>query len=73
MRLAVDLKRKLGRQVCIWPFEDHVDDASLVIVEIYPRLFLKAAGMGSIKIREKENLHKALSFFKSDLVSADFV
>ncbi len=72
MRLALDLKRKLGREVCIWPFEDHADDASLVIAEIYPRLFLKTAGMGSVKIREQENLNKALLFFKSELVSADF-
>lgn len=66
MRLLYDLKRKFGEDICIWPFEDHVDKAKLVLVEIYPRLFLRNAGYMSSKIRGISVLNQALGYFKAD-------
>ncbi|MCM2344006.1 MAG: hypothetical protein NDJ24_05540 [Alphaproteobacteria bacterium] len=66
MRLMYDLKRKLRDDVCIWPFENNMDTAKLVLAEIYPRLFLNGAGCGSSKIREISVLNNALSFYKTE-------
>lgn len=65
MRLLMDLKKRLGRSLCVWPFEKHADEAQVVIVEIYPRLFLRQAGVGNGKVRDRDTLNMALNFFKS--------
>lgn len=61
MRLIYDLKRRLGQRIAIWPFDAHVDEAALVIAEIYPRLFLRMAGHGNAKIRNLSELNATLS------------
>lgn len=66
MRLLYDLKRKLDSDVCIWPFENNIDTAKLVLAEIYPRLFLNNAGCRSSKIREVSVLNQALLFYKTE-------
>lgn len=64
MRMAHDLKQRLGNKICIWPFErDIADTAQIVISEIYPRQFLKRAGFGNKKIRNASDLNNALSYF----------
>ena len=71
MRVLHSLKHQFGNQICIWPFENHTDQANVVIAEIYPRLFLKTAGFGQAKIRNSTALNHALSFFKSKIVRED--
>lgn len=60
MRLLHRLRGRLPGKVAVWPFEEHGPGAS-VIVEIYPRLFLMRAGMGSRKIRRAEDVDRALT------------
>lgn len=63
MRMAQFLKAELGDKIAFWPFEmDLVDKASIVVTEIYPRQFLMRAGHGVTKIRNIEDLNKALSY-----------
>lgn len=65
MRLAYHLKKQLGEKVCIWPFEQHLCmSAQIVITEIYPRQFIRRAGLGSKKL-DLKSLNTALEFFKS--------
>lgn len=65
MRLVYDLKKKLGRRIAVWPFDSHVDEATLVLTEIYPRLFLRQSGHGNAKIRNGIELDTALVALKS--------
>lgn len=44
MRLIHALKKKLGKSIAVFPFDQNYDDAKVVIIEIYPRLFIKLAG-----------------------------
>jgi hypothetical protein len=60
MRLITYLKAQLGPAVAIWPFEQHTDQAKLIITEIYPRLFLRSAGHGNAKIRDLSALNRVL-------------
>lgn len=62
MRVLVALKRRLGRDVAIWPF-DHGASATRTVVEIYPTLFRKRAGHGTAKIRDLQALRKAIAAF----------
>jgi len=48
MRVLHELKRRLGNDFAVWPFEP-IDSARIVCVEIYPRLFLRMAGHGNGK------------------------
>jgi len=48
MRVLHALKRRLGNDFAVWPFEP-IDGARIVCVEIYPRLFLRMAGHGNGK------------------------
>tara|TARA_Y100001001_G_scaffold164688_1_gene198074 strand:- start:429 stop:1313 length:885 start_codon:yes stop_codon:yes gene_type:complete len=60
MRMALSLKQHLGEKIAIWPFEqDKVDQANLIISEIYPRQFIKRAGLGHKKL-DQNTLHQAL-------------
>lgn len=68
MRMLYDLKNKLGKDLCVWPFERHLDEAKVVIAEIYPRLFLTRAGCRVNKIRDLSALNLALAFFKTDAI-----
>lgn len=66
MRMAYDLKRRLGDKIAFWPFdgqgaEASFNDARIVVTEIYPRLFLRLCGHGNAKIRTAEGLNAALT------------
>lgn len=60
MRVLAELKRRLGGAFAVWPFDDP-DKARIVCVELYPRLFLRAAGHGSAKVRSLAELDRCLA------------
>jgi len=61
MRMAYALKREMGDQVCIWPFEHSIaNTAKTVITEIFPRQFLMRSGHGRTKVKTQEALNAAL-------------
>jgi hypothetical protein len=62
MRLVYQLKAKFGDQIAVWPFEQALlNSARLVITEIYPRLFIKYADKGNLKVRDHDSLNVVLS------------
>lgn len=69
MRVLHHLRTRHGDRFAIWPFEPH-DDGRSVLAEIYPRLFLRAAGHGNAKIRDAEALAAALRALGSDAPKA---
>ena len=62
MRLFTWLRRRHGPRLRFWPFEP-VDGAGAICVEIFPRLFLSAAAMGSGKIRDRMSAARAVAHF----------
>lgn len=60
MRLLRRLRLEAPGRVAVWPFEEPAAGAS-VVVEIYPRLFLRRAGFGNRKIREAVDIDAALA------------
>ncbi len=62
MRLLAWLRRRHGPRLRAWPFEP-LDGARFVCVEIFPRLFLSAAGMGSSKLRDRVSVAQAVAHF----------
>lgn len=60
MRMVLDLKRRCGDAVAVWPFERDTDGAALVITEIYPRQFLRRSGHGAGKVRTAGGLNACL-------------
>nr|WP_136251622.1 hypothetical protein [Ningiella ruwaisensis] len=67
MRMIAELKREFPKKVCVWPFDiDHFHSASLVITEIYPRLFIRHAGFGNEKVRTEAQLNTILQHFGVD-------
>jgi hypothetical protein len=58
MRALRHLKQCLGGRMAVWPFE-RVAGAS-VLVEIYPRLFLRRVGHGVTKVRSRADLNRCL-------------
>lgn len=65
MRLAYSLKKNFGKKIAIWPFDQHYDEANVVMTEIYPRQFLMRVGHGTTKVRDQETLNDILPFFGS--------
>lgn len=65
MRLLHQLKTCLGDKLCVWPFELPNANTSMVLVEIYPRLFLQQMGFGTLKLRNLTNLNKVLAGFNA--------
>lgn len=67
MRLLLWLMERLGERVAVWPFSSlqACEAASIVLVEIYPRLFLQHAGWGPAKVRTYEDLDKVLGALDS--------
>jgi hypothetical protein len=67
MLVLNDLRRHLQEKMAIWPFDDleTCQKATIVIVEIYPRIFIKRAGLGQSKIKETRELNRVLNFFRS--------
>ncbi|MEM6811074.1 MAG: hypothetical protein AAF549_01260 [Pseudomonadota bacterium] len=63
MRLAFQLKKLMGDEIAIWPFDQNCGSAKIVMTEIYPRQFIMRAGMGKQKIRTTSDLNKVLKFF----------
>jgi len=65
MRAMHRLKAAHGDALAVWPF-DAVGNAAMVCVEIFPRLFLTRAGMPVKKVRDTEDINRALAGFTSD-------
>jgi hypothetical protein len=67
MRMAHFLKEQLQEKVAFWPFDaqERCNQATIVITEIYPRLFLNKANHGRSKIRDLTTLKELLLFFKA--------
>lgn len=66
MRLCHALRGELGTKLAVWPFDDaaQIEAASLVIVEIFPRLFISRSKLRtSAKLRLSEHLDEALTAF----------
>ena len=64
MRVLAELGRRLGDAFCVWPFADDAD-ANIVCVELYPRLFLRAARHGNGKVRTGGDLDRCLTLLGS--------
>jgi len=60
MRVLAELKRRLGDDLCVWPF-DSAGAARIVCAELYPRLFMRAVGHGNAKVRTAAELEHCLS------------
>jgi hypothetical protein len=65
MRVLHALKQRLGGRFAVWPF-DPVDNADIVCIELYPRLFMKMAGHGNGKVRTAEALNRCLTALNAD-------
>lgn len=66
MRLVHQLKQQLGDKLAIWPFEQsNTDKAQIVVCEIYPRLFIKYANYGNLKVRDLDTLNDVLNHLQS--------
>lgn len=66
MRLLHRLHREASTQVAIWPFDDCAgSDRRSVLCEIYPRLFIRRAGFGNAKLRERDDLNHVLNALAS--------
>ncbi|GIL37796.1 hypothetical protein [Roseiterribacter gracilis] len=59
MRALLHLKAQLGQRIAVWPFESLAGGS--VLVEIYPRLFLRRVGHGSAKVRTRAELDRCLA------------
>lgn len=60
MRVLHTLKQQLGKRFAVWPF-DRTDNADIVCIELYPRLFMKMGGHGNGKIRTLAALNRNLA------------
>lgn len=66
MRLLHRLRTGHRERIAIWPFETLEEaGARSVCVEIYPRLFIRKAGLGNAKLRTREDLNWALNALDS--------
>lgn len=71
MRLIHNLKLQFGDKIAIWPFEqNNLEQANLVITEIYPRLFIRSAGFGNEKIRTYDDLNTILNHFNLNSIGS---
>ncbi len=62
MRLLHRLEADDHERVAIWPFDTAAGrDRRSVVCEIYPRLFIRQAGLGNAKLRSREDLNHALN------------
>ena len=62
MRMALALRQDWGDHVAFWPFDsmEACNKAAVVMVEIYPRQFIRRADMGNAKIRDAVALNQCL-------------
>jgi hypothetical protein len=73
MRMLYQLKKDYGNKIAVWPFEqDIMNEAVVVISEIYPRLFIKHAGFGNKKIRNIRDLNATLAHFGATAYPEEF-
>ena len=77
MRCIHYLRRKLGTQIAVWPFDDLRQcwsDVRLVLVEIFPSYYFYRAGMVPAKKAASQAgfLNAALRFYNSAGVSPQF-
>ncbi|MEM8833835.1 MAG: hypothetical protein AAGB32_04765 [Pseudomonadota bacterium] len=63
MRLAHQLKNKFGETIAVWPFDQNINEAKIVMTEIYPQQFIMRSGQGTQKLRNVDDLNKALHFY----------
>lgn len=64
MRMAYALKQALRDKIAFWPFEaEKIDQAQIVVSEIYPRLFIRHSGFGNKKIRDQAYMNVILKHF----------
>lgn len=75
-RLAHQLSKTLGDKIAFWPFDDKdkINQATLVITEIYPRIFIRLAKLGNKKITtlNSENLNLAYKSLNTKPEPKDF-
>jgi len=64
MRVLAELGRRLGDAFSVWPFGE-VQSANIVCVELFPRMFLRAAGHGNGKVRTRAELDRCLTALDS--------
>lgn len=65
MRLCHFLTSELGSKLAVWPFDppQACREAAIVLVEIFPRLFIRHAGQGTAKVRLADRLQDVLAAF----------
>lgn len=62
MRLLHRLHGEAADTVAIWPFDRRAGrDRRSVVCEIYPRLFIRRAGLGNAKLRDRDDLNHVLN------------
>lgn len=71
MRLLHRLKRDMDNHVAVWPFEDL--DGRSALVEIFPRLYFKRAGVDPRAWRERAALDRALAYYGSSAPAAGWL
>lgn len=69
MRLLHRLRAAGRGSIAVWPFEP-IDAARLVVVEIFPRAFIRMAGAGGAKLHGAA-LSAAIDFFTANPAAAD--
>lgn len=71
MRVLHRLTRGQRERLAVWPFDAHwTKPTHSVCVEIYPRLFIRHAGLGNAKLRDVATLNAALAHLGSDPFTA---
>ena len=78
MRFINHLRKSLGAQLAIWPFDELRQcwpSAKLVFVEIFPSYYFYRAGVAPVSqaTAKVDILNKALGFYNSEGVSAQFI
>ncbi len=65
MRVFHHLDANCRRQCAFWPFDEDTGDCA-VMVEVFPRVFLKRAKCGNKKIRSAADASEVWTLYKSD-------
>lgn len=72
MRVLHRLSAEAKASFFAWPFDGELPAlGESVVVEIYPRLFLRAAGGGGKKVRDGQTLQECLAFFGAKAATND--
>lgn len=65
MRFFHAMKKQKAARISIWPFDDITGDEQLVLCEIFPRFYIKRAGLDPRRWREASFLNAVLRNFNS--------